>query len=167
MAGARRDDEILAVAQHDDHVVGADERAPALDHELEDPLELGLSSDRAGDRGSGLKAADGALELLAAGGHVAVQASVVDRDRRPVGQDDHRLLVLGRERLAAGLLGQVQVAPGLPADEDRDAEERSHRRMTRREPVRARVVADVVQAQRARLVDEHAEKARGHVAGRR
>ena len=103
--------------------------------------------------------AHGALELLASGGHVAIEPGVLDRDRRPVGQDDDGLLVVGRERLAADLLGEVQVPPRLAANEDRDAEEGAHRRVPRREAVGARMLADVVQAQRARVVDEHAEQA--------
>ena len=159
VARAGGDHELVAVAQHDEHVVGLDQRAPALDHELEDALEVGLAADRAGDGGGGLQPAHGALELLAAGGHVAVEARVLDRDRGPVGEHDDGLLVLGRERLAAGLLGEVQVAVRLAADEDRHAEERSHRRVPGREAVGARMVADVVEAQRARVVDEHAEEA--------
>ena len=57
------------------------------------------------------------------------------------------------------LLGQVEVAVGDSAEHDRDAEEGAHRRVVRREADRARILGDVVQAQRLRLADEHAEDA--------
>ena len=69
------------------------------------------------------------------------------------------LLVLVGERGAALLLGQVQVAVGDSAQEDRDAEERAHRRMVRREADRARVVREIVEAQRLRVLDQRAEDA--------
>ena len=131
---ARLDDEVGAVAQGDEHRPGVDERAPALDQQLEDALELRLASDRASDRGRRLERRDRALELVAPGGDTAVQPRVVDRDRGPVRQDDERLLV-GLVEPALVLLGQVQVAVGLAADEDRHAEERPHGRMTERKAV--------------------------------
>ena len=60
---------------------------------------------------------------------------------------------------AAGLLGQVEVAVGDAPEHDRDAEERLHRRVVAGEPDRARVVGDVVQPQRLRVPDQHAEDA--------
>ena len=159
MARTGDDHQLVALSQHDEDVVGLDQRSPALDHELEDPLEIGLAANRAGDRGRGLQTAHRALELLAAGGHVAIEPGILDGYRRPVGEDDDGLLVLGRERLAARLLGEVEVPPRFASNEDRDAEEGPHRRVPRREAVGARMVADVVQAQRARVVDEHAEQA--------
>jgi hypothetical protein len=75
------------------------------------------------------------------------------------GPHDHRLLIVGRKRVAAGLLGSDRDSPRLAADEDRDAEKRPHWRMAGREAVGARVVADIVETQRAGLVDEHAEQA--------
>jgi hypothetical protein len=111
---------------------------------------------RAGDRRGRLEAAHGPLELGPARVDDAVQARVLDRDRRPVGKHDDRVLVLLVE-LAAGLLGEVQVAPRLAADQDRHAEERPHRRVAGREAVRARVLAEVREAQRPRLLDEQAE----------
>ena len=100
-------------------------------------------------------------------GDAAVQASVLDRDRRPVGQDDERLLV-GLVEVAAGLLGQVEVAVGLAADEDRHAQEAVHRRVAEREAVGARVVADVGHPQWPRIADQDAEDpvAAGQVADR-
>jgi hypothetical protein len=97
--------------------------------------------------------------VVAALGGRSVQAGVVDRDRSPAGQDDGRLLVSVREGFAALLLGQVQVAPDLLADRDRHAQERLHLRVRGREAVRLRMVADVPEAQRPRVLDQHAEDA--------
>ena len=85
-----------------------------------------------------------------------VQLGVVDRDRRPVGEDHGGLLVLLGE-LAVGLLGQVQVAPRLPADHDRHTQEAAHHRMPRGKPVAARVLANIGQAQRLWMLDQRAE----------
>jgi hypothetical protein len=52
-------------------------------------------------------------------------------------------LLVGLVEVAVGLLGQVEVAPGLAADHDRDDEEIAHRRVTRREPEGAGVLGDV------------------------
>ena len=133
--------------QRDHHDPRLDERAAALGDELEHPAQVRLGAERAGDRHRRLERGDGALELVAAVELAAVEVGVVDRDRRPVGEHEQGLLVLVRER-AGVLLREVEVAPGGPADEDRDAEERRHRRVVRRIPVRARVVADVVEPQR-------------------
>ena len=91
------------------------------------------------------------------------------RSRRPPGQpsSDDRFLVLVGEVGAALLLGQVEVAVGDAAEHDRHAEERAHRRMAGREPDRARVRREVVQAQRRRVADQHAEDAAAAPAGRR
>ena len=69
-----------------------------------------------------------------------VQARVLDRDRRLRGEQRHELLVLARELPPAGLLGQVEVAEGDAAQQDRHAEEGAHRRVMRREADRARVL---------------------------
>ena len=88
-----------------------------------------------------------------------VEPRVLDRDPRPLGEDHDRLLVGGGELLAARLLGQVEVAPGLAADQHRHAEEGRHRRVAGREAVGAGVAADAGEPQRARVVDQHAEDA--------
>ncbi len=56
--------------------------------------------------------------LLATALAALVEARVVDRDRGPVGED-HRGLLVALGELAVLLLGQVQVAPRLPADAGR------------------------------------------------
>ena len=158
LAGGGLDHEVGALAQLDHHRARRDERAPALGDELEDALQVGLAADGARDRGRRLEGGHGALELVAAAAHVAVQARVLDRDRRPAGEDDERLLV-GLVELAALLLGEVEVAVGLAADEDRHAEEAVHRRVVERKAVGLRVLADVAQPQRPRLGDQHPEDA--------
>jgi len=79
--------------------------------------------------------ADGTLELDAAVLGRAEQPCVVDRDRRPLGEHDDRLEVVVVELVGTLLLGEVEVAPGLPAHDDRRAEEASHRRVARRKAV--------------------------------
>ena len=74
-------------------------------------------------------------------------------------QEGRQLLGLVRERGAVSLLGQVQVAVGDSAQQDRNAEERAHRWMVRREADRARIVGEVVEAQRLGVVDQRAEDA--------
>ena len=76
-----------------------------------------------------------------------------------VGEHDGGLLVLVGELLAAFLLGQVEVAPSLAADDERHAEEGGHRRVADREAIRADVGADVRQAQGLGLADQLAEHA--------
>ena len=61
------------------------------------------------------------------------------------------------ERLAAGLLGQVEVPVDLALHEQRHPEEGSHRGMPGREADGQRVLADVVEDQRPGVVDEHPE----------
>ena len=141
-----------------------DERAAALDEQLQDAVEVRLAPERAGDRRRRLQRRDRPLELVAALAHVAVEPGVVDRDAGPLGQDDERLLV-GLVERAALLLGQVEVAVGLPADEDGHPQEAVHLGMPEREAVGPRVAADVVEAQRPRVADEHAEDRRAR-AGR-
>jgi len=158
-AGACRDDEVGALAQQDHEAAGFDERAAALGDELEHLLELHLGADGDGDRARGLQAPPGLLELVAARRDGVIQARVLDRDRRPGREDHGRLLVDGVELAAALLLGQVEVAPHLPAHDRGYAEEARHRRMARREAIGLRVLADVRETQRPRTVDEHAEDA--------
>src|SRR5581483_1557049 len=69
------------------------------------------------------------------------------------------LLVLGAERLPILLLRQVEVPEHGAAKADRDAEERAHRRMARREADGARVLREVLEPQRLVLADQHAEDA--------
>ena len=116
--------------KQDQELAGVDERAAALDHELEDTVQVGFAAHRTRDRDGCLQPADGALELSAAGVDVLVEVGVLDGDRHPARQDEECLLV-GLVELAALLLGQIDVAPGLAAHQYRCAEEGRHRRMLR------------------------------------
>ena len=96
LAGDRGDHELVAVEQRDLGRARVEQRPRALDDELEHAVEVGHAAERAADLGRRLEAADRALELVAALAHRAVQARVGDRDRRPVGEHDRRLLVVRR-----------------------------------------------------------------------
>ena len=88
-----------------------------------------------------------------------VQASVLDRHGGLCGQELRQLLVLVGEVASADLLGQVQVSVGDAAKQDRNAEEALHRRMVSRKSNGARIVAELVEPQRLRVADEHAQDA--------
>ena len=144
-------------AQQDRHAAGVDERAPAADDQVEHAAQVGLAADRERDRGRRLQPPDGAGEILTAALAFLEQASVLDRHRGPRRERDDGVLVGLRERLA--LLRQIQVPPRHVADQHRHAEERLHHRMSGWEPMRARVRAERVQPQRARVGDQHPEHA--------
>ena len=114
--------ELVAFEQRELDDARLDQRARALRDELQHPVEVRDAAERARDLRRRLETAVRALELVPALADVAVQPGVVDRDRRPVGEDDGRVLVVLGE-LADRLLGQVEVAPHLAADGDRHAEE--------------------------------------------
>ena len=101
------------------------------------------AADRVGDVARRLERAHRPLGLVPAALAALVQARVLDRGAGPLGEDHCRLLVRLGELAAALLLGQVQVAPGPAADQDRDAQEAVHRRVARREAVALRMLADV------------------------
>jgi hypothetical protein len=61
--------------------------------------------------------------------------------------------------VAVVLLGEIEVAVRLAADQDRHPQERVHRRVVERKAVRLRVLADSVETQRMRLGDQDAEDA--------
>ncbi len=145
-------------SQQDQQRAGFDQGATALDDDLEDAVEVGLAADRLGDLGRRFEPVQGPLHLVAASLDVAVEAGVLDRDRRPLGED-HRRLLVGVVEVAAALLGQVEVAPGVAADHHRHAEEVGHRRVPGGEAVGAGVVADVAEPQRPWLLDQQAEHA--------
>ena len=157
MPGGGGNDELRAFAQHDQHGLRLDQGSAALDHELEDPVELGDPADRVGDVARRLEAAHGTLELLAALLAALIQARVLDRHGGEIGEDHGRLLVGLGEPLAVALLRQIQVAPRLAADHDRDAQKAPHHRMPGGEAVAVRVVADVSEAQWRWVGDQRAE----------
>ena len=155
---ARGEHELVAFEQRELDDARIDQRARPLRDELQHPVEVRDAAERARDLRRRLQTAVRALELVPALADVAVQPGVVDRDRRPVGEDDGRVLVVLGE-LADRLLGQVEVAPDLAADGDRHAEEAAHRRMRQGESVRLGVRADVGQSQRLRIPDQDPEHA--------
>ena len=159
LAGAGRVHELLLVLEHDHERAGADEGPRPRDDQLEDAVEVRLSAERLRDRHCGVERAHGSLEVIAAALDGRVQPRVVDRDRGPVGEDHRGLLISRGERLAAVLLRQVEVAPHLVADHDRDAQERLHLGMRVGEAARARVLTEVLEPERPRLLDQQPEDA--------
>jgi hypothetical protein len=135
LAGRCVQAERLALLQQDQEDARLRHGAPALNDQLEHPIELGIEADRARDRRRGLEAAHGALELGATLLGALVEARVVDRDGGPLRQHHEQPLVAFGEVLTAALVGQVEVAVGLFADDDRRSQEGRHRRVARREAV--------------------------------
>ena len=86
-----------------------------------------------------------------------VQPRVLDRHGRLSRQQTDEILVFGIEVDATRLFGQVEVAVGDAAQHDRNAQERPHRRMIRRETNRTRVVAERAKTQRLDIADQHPE----------
>ena len=150
--------ELVAALEQQGETARLDQGPGALDDQLQHPIEVGLASDRHSDGRRRLEALYGALELIATLLRVGVEAGVVDGDRRPVGEDGQGLLVVLVE-FAALLLGQVEVAVGLAADEHRHAEEATHRRMPRGEAERPWMLAQISEPERARIIDQHAQDA--------
>jgi hypothetical protein len=159
LAGDRGDDELLAVEELDGQRTSRDERPAALGHQLEDAVEVGLAAERESDLHRGVQRGDGAAELLAPGLRSREAARVVDGDAGEVGQEGERPLVLLGELLAAGLVGEVEVAVRLVPGEQGNAEERVHLGMAEGEAVRAWMGADLVEPERDGVCDELAEHA--------
>ena len=109
------------------------------------------------------------LELAQPAGRALVEPRVLDRDGGLGGKQLRQLFVFVGEVEPVGLLGQVEVAVGDAAEDDRQAQERLHRRVALREAHRTRIVRELVQAQRLRVPDEDAEDAAptGKLADRR
>src|SRR6266508_3207329 len=75
------------------------------------------------------------------------------------GEQRDELFVFVGEVCSTLFLGQVEVAVGDAAQQDRNTEERVHRRVSGRESDRTRVLRQIVQAQRTRVADQDAEDA--------
>ncbi len=151
----RGGDPKLAATRHgkrDQHEASFDETAEPARDELEQAVELELSCDRVADLVQ-------RLELAQPAGRALVQASVLDGHGCLRRQELHELLVLGREVLAVLSLGQIEVAVDDTAEPYRNAEERPHRRMVRREADRSGVRREIVEAERLRVSDQHTEDA--------
>ena len=96
------------------------------------------------------------LELTRPTRRRLVEPGVLDRDRCLRGEERDELLVVIGE-VAPFFLGQIEVPVRHAPQQHRDAEERVHRWMTRREPDRAGIFSEVCEPQRPRLADEDAE----------
>ena len=141
----------VAGGQRDRHQPCPDQSAQAAGDQLEQPRELDLARERRPHLVQ-------RLELLRPRRCRLVEPRVLDRDRGLARERADELLVLGRERSGL-LLGQVEVAEGAAAEQDRHAQEAAHRWMVGREADRARVIGDRLQSQRARVGDQGAEDA--------
>ena len=149
----RRDAKRLTgLGQRDQHQACVDELAHAAGDEREERFQVELGYERVRDLVQ-------RLELTEPAGRRLVEPRVLDRDRRLRGEELGQLLVLGREVVACLLLGEIEVPVRHSPQEDRDAQERLHRRVVPREADRARVLGEVVQAQRPRLAYENAQDA--------
>ena len=157
LTGGGRHPRPSTLFEHDDQGAGVDERPAALHDQLQHPLEIGLRADRAGDHGRRLEPAHRPLQLRVPCLQRGIEAGVVDRDCRPVGQHHDGLHVALVELHPALLVGEVEVAEGLVANPDRHAQECLHRRVLGWKSVRAGMRRHVVQAQRLRMADQLAE----------
>ena len=151
-AAAATASEPSSVGQGDQHDPRLDEVPHPSRDEREQRFQLHFRGERVPDLVERLELTEPARRRL-------VQACVLDRDRGLRGEQLRELLVLRGEVGAAGLLGQVEVPVGDAPQHDRDAEKRLHRRVVAREADRARVLGDLVQPQRLRVPDQHAEDA--------
>ena len=140
----------FVIRNRDQDEARLDELAQAGRHEVQEPGEIRLRDERVRDLVQ-------RLELLQPARRRLVEPRVLDRDRGLGREQRRQLFVFVGERNASVLLGEVEVSVGDAAQEDRDAEERSHRRMVRGEADRARILRKVVEAQRLRVLDQRAE----------
>jgi len=86
-------------------------------------------------------------------------ACVVDGRRRLARQKDRDVLVFVRERVTVDLVSDIEIPEYSTTAEYRNAEKRSHRRVTWRKPVRFRMFGQIRQANRLGLSDDEAEDA--------
>ena len=153
LAGAGRHRELVALLEPDHQRTGVHQRAGTLDDEVKQDLQVRLRADRAGDGRGRLQSAIRPLERIASRGFGAIESRVLHRDGSPGGEDHDRLLI-GLVEVAVGLVGQVEIAERLVANEDRHPEEAAHLRMSGREAVRLRVLADVRKPERLGVLDQ-------------
>ena len=113
---------------------------------------------RMGDLGGGLQPPDGALEI------VAVVVEVSYRRAFSIATAAQSASTTSDSSSAASNgpspVGQVEVAPGLAADQDRSAQEGRHRGVAGREPVAPRVGVQAVQPQRLGAADQLSKEPR-------
>ena len=96
--------------------------------------------------------------MLGAGALLLVQPGVLDRDARGAGERKDHSLVVVVEGPAVLTVAQVDVAVDPAPDGDGDAEQGMHRGVAGREAGGLRVVGDLGDAQRLRVVDEVAQQ---------
>jgi hypothetical protein len=77
-------------------------------------------------------------------------------------QCEHFFVLVSEIAIVALLLGEIEVAVGDAAQQDRDAEKAAHRRMPGREAHCAGILAEVAQPQGLRLTYEDAEDPAPH-----
>jgi hypothetical protein len=82
---------------------------------------------------------------------------MIDRETREPRECGDRLLILVGELFAIRLLGQVQAPERRPTDNNRNPEERVHRRMPQRKPVGPRMLTHLCKTQRHRIADRLAQ----------
>ena len=90
---------------------------------------------------------------------LGVQPGVLDRHAGGSGEADDELLVHIGEHLGGGLVGEIEVAEHVVPHAYRHAEERTHRRMVRREAVAVRMLREVREAQGLGVDDQEPEDA--------
>src|SRR5262249_12286906 len=99
------------------------------------------------------------FELARPAGCGFVKASIFDGYSDLCGKKSDELLVLFCEVFAPFLLGQVQVSVRNAPQHDRYPEEAAHLRVIPRKADRARMLGEVVKAQRPGVLDQHSEYA--------
>ena len=92
-----------------------------------------------------------------AGPNFFVQRCIGDCDAGLSSKHHQGVLVFLTELVCGPLLGEVDVAENAAHGLDRCSQERSHRRVIGREPHRLRVIGDVIDAHRPRLVNQQPE----------
>ena len=108
------------------------------------------------DRGHGRQIGQGSAQRLGLLVGPCVEPRVLDRDAGVRGEQRRSLLVL-RCELALRPFRQVQVPEHGAAGGHRHPEERVHGWVVRREADGARVLAEIGESQRLRVMDQHAE----------
>jgi two-component system, NarL family, response regulator DevR len=91
--------------------------------------------------------------------HALHESRVVDGDARCRRERYRKVLIRCTELLGTLFLAEVEIPEDGVADANGDAEERSHARMVRGEPVRLGVRREIAQAKRFRIDDEESKDA--------
>ena len=141
---------VLPCRERDGDETGPQEFAQVVDDEAEQRFDVSLGRERVADLVQ-------RLQLPRPAGRRLVEPRVLDGDSRLTRKQGDELLILLGEVLPKLLLGEIEVAVGDAAQQDRHAQERLHRRMRGREADRPRILGQVMQAERLRIVDERSE----------